>query len=349
LMIEIPLLLALGSALSWGAGDFFGGLATREAKALGTTFISQAVGLIGLIFVSLLGAGGSFVGTDLAWGIGASLCSMVGLGLFYEAMGRGSFGAVVSITSVVSGAIPIGIGLLMGERPSPLALGGVGFAVLAIWLIAGEKRKADEAGSNTAMLLAVGAGVLFGGYFVLLSRTSETSGLWPLVAGRATATAALGLTILILGYGNANAAWVPPRGAFKLCLAAGFLDAAANALYFYASRRGLLSVVAVIASLYPASTIVLARIALRERVNRRRLAGMMVGFVAVAVIASGGESIPATVPGITEFTPNELVLVDPVESPIELEFGNPVDYSNPPDVSPMPSNHLVFSDGEIQG
>jgi drug/metabolite transporter (DMT)-like permease len=316
-MFEIPLLLALASAMAWGAGDFFGGMATRNAKAVGTTFISQAVGLVGLVVVSLLGAGGPIVGKDIAWGTGAGLCSMIGLGLFYEAMGRGAFGPVASVTSVVSGAIPIAIGLLLGERPSPIVLGGVCVAVLAIWLIAGEKRNPEDAHSHVAMVFALGAGLFFGGYFVLLSRAGGESGLWPLVAGRFAATIVLGQVILILGYGKGDASWVPPRPSLKLAAVAGVLDATANALYFLASRHGLLSVVAVVASMYPASTILLARIAVKERVNRRRLSGMVVGLAAVSIIAGGGVVVvPASVPLISIPTivtpiPYELGLIDP--------------------------------------
>lgn len=287
--MEISLFLALASALTWGAGDFFGGLATRESKAVGTTFVSQAVGLTGLVLVSLLGAGGSFNQVDLAWGTAAGLCAVTGLGLFYEAMGRGPFGPVASITSVVSGAIPIAVGLLLGERPSIVVLGGVYAAVVAIWLIAGEKRKVgDPEGSRVAALLAVGAGIFFGGYFVLLSRCGSASGLWPLVAGRAAATIVLGSAIVVLRNRRPDTTWTPaPRGV-RLSAFAGVFDASANALYFYASRHGLLSVVAVVASMYPASTILLARFALKERVNQRRLAGMVVGLFAVSLIAKGG-------------------------------------------------------------
>ena len=287
--MDLPLVLALASALTWGAGDFFGGLATRNAKAVGTTLVSQFVGLIGLVVVSLLGAGGSIVAKDLAWGTAAGLCAVVGLGMFYEAMGRGAFGPVASVTSVVSGGIPIGIGLLLGERPPLMVLVGVYVAVVAIWLIAGEKVKPGEArNSRSAMILALGAGVFFGAYFVLLSRAGGESGLWPLVAGRVAASIALTLTILILGYGKANASWLPPVRSLRLAAVAGLLDASANALYFYASRDGMLSVVAVVASMYPVSTILLARVALREKVNRRRLVGMVAGLVAVSVIAKGG-------------------------------------------------------------
>lgn len=308
--MEVSLLLALASALTWGAGDFFGGLATRQAKAVSTTLVSQIVGLIGLVVVSLLGAGGSIVGRDLAWGTAAGLCAVTGLGMFYEAMGRGAFGPVASVTSVVSGGIPIVVGLLMGERPPLTVLVGVYVAVVAIWLIAGEKTKPGDVGnSRSAMVLASGAGVFFGGYFVLLSRAGGESGLWPLVAGRVAASLALGLTILILGYGNPNATGLPPARSFRLAAIAGLLDASANALYFYASRQGLLSVVAVVASMYPASTILLARIALRERVNRRRMVGMVTGLVAVSVIARGG------VVEVSKETPPVHATVSPTTNP----------------------------------
>ena len=315
--MEISLLLALASALTWGAGDFFGGLATRTARAVSTTLVSQFVGLVGLIVVSLLGAGGPLVATDLGWGIAAGLCAVTGLGMFYEAMGRGAFGPVASVTSVVSGGIPIVVGLLLGERPPLTVLFGVYIAVIAIWLIAGEKAKpGDVRSSRSAIALAAGAGVFFGGYFVLLSRASGESGLWPLVAGRLAASFALTLTILVLGFGKAGATWLPPMRSLRLAAVAGLLDASANALYFYASRTGLLSVVAVVASMYPASTILLARVALRERVNRRRMAGMVAGLGAVSVIAQGGAgSTPVEPPAVHAEAPSTRSVERPVARP----------------------------------
>jgi drug/metabolite transporter (DMT)-like permease len=287
--MELPLLLALASALTWGAGDFLGGLATRQAKAVSTTFTSQIVGLLGLVVVCLLGAGGTIVFSDLGWGVAAGLCAVSGLGLFYESMARGAFGPVASITSVMSGAIPILAGLALGERPSTFLLGGVVVAVLAIWLIAGEKRKpGDPEHSAIANIFALGGGALFGLYFVFLSRAGNSSGLWPLAAGRSAATLALGLTIAVMRKTKSkNTAWVPQGKSFRLSASAGLLDVSANALYFYASRNGLLSVVAVLASLYPVSTIVLARVVLREKLNHRRLVGMVVGLCAVSIIAKG--------------------------------------------------------------
>jgi drug/metabolite transporter (DMT)-like permease len=327
--MELPLLLALASALTWGAGDFFGGLATRQAKAVSTTFISQFVGLIGLIIACVLGAGGSLVLSDLGWGTAAGLCAVSGLGLFYESMGRGPFGPVASITSVTSGAIPIIAGLALGERPSTFLLGGVGVAVVAIWLIAGEKRKADDPdGSPVASFLALGAGVMFGFYFVFLSRAGSTSGLWPLVAGRSAATLALGTTILVLRKTKSTSDWIPKRQALRLSACAGLFDASANALYFYASRNGLLSVVAVLASLYPVSTIGLARVVLRERLNHRRLVGMVVGLFAVSIIAKGS---------VTPKSDRDRTFhAQPVVSPVPSSAPVPVPTSVPPE-APAPT------------
>ncbi len=286
--MQLPLLFALASAMTWGAGDFFGGLATRSAKAVWTTLVSQFVGLVALAAVCVLGAGGPITLNNLGWGVGAGLCSVVGLGLFYEAMGRGAFGPVASLTSVFSATVPIVFGLLLGERPPALVLAGAFVAVVAIWLIAGERANPDQAHTlRAASPFALGAGLAFGGYFVLLSRAGGESGLWPLVAGRTAASVALVAVIAVLARGRLSIAFVPTRQAIALAAVAGILDATANALYFLASRDGLLSVVAVIASMYPASTIVLARIGLRERVDHRRLVGMALGLVAVSVIARG--------------------------------------------------------------
>jgi drug/metabolite transporter (DMT)-like permease len=323
--MEISLLLALGSAFTWGAGDFFGGLATRDSKAVGTTFVSQFVGLIGLVIVAILGAGGTITTASMLWGVGAGLCAVSGLGLFYEAMARGSFGPVASITSVLSGVVPIVFGLIIGERPPAIVLVGAGIAVFAIWLIAGEKKAADDASSRSASLLACLAGSFFGGYFVLLSRAGGEGGLWPLVGGRAAASFAVAMTIVVLRKRKPETKWTPTRHSIKLCAFAGVLDASANALYFLAiNKNGLLSVVAVLASLYPASTILLARLALKERVNHRRMGGIVVGLFAVSIIAKGGASESPSPPDITIHaadpspttapTPPELALTEPTST-----------------------------------
>jgi drug/metabolite transporter (DMT)-like permease len=307
----LSLLLALGAASCWGAADFFGGLATRTAKAIGTTLVSQLVGMLGLLIVCALGFGGSFVGGDIPWGVGAGLASVCGLGLFYEAMGRGSFGVVASVTSVVSGSVPIVYGLASGERPGPIVLAGVVIAVGAIWLIAGDSLTADDVSARVPLFLAFGAGLGFGCYFVLLAQTSGEGALWPLVAGRIAAVGGVCAVVLVvrLRSDSGAGALLPGGSALRLAMIAGLFDAAANGLYLFAMRTAMISVVAVLASLYPVSTLLLARLQLKERLPRRRLGGIGVGFISVLLISWGSVTQSAAPKPQPSPTPPRLALV----------------------------------------
>ncbi len=287
--MNLALGFALASALFWGSGDFLGGLASRTASSVTTTFMAQAAGLIGLLGVCAVTGPNPLAGSlrlaDIGWGVVAGLSGVIGIGLFYEAMGRGPLGPVASVTSVMSSLVPVGAGFLFGERPSTRVLMGVGVAIIGIWLVAGQRRGAEEkAASGTTLVLAATAGVFFAGYLISLAQTTGDSGLWPVAAGRTAATVAIGLVFLGTRIGNPT----QPLGtgsSLKLSIGAGLLDAAANALYALAVRDGMLSVVAVVASMYPASTVLLARVFLAERLTRRRGAGMAVGIGAVGMIA----------------------------------------------------------------
>jgi drug/metabolite transporter (DMT)-like permease len=179
--------------------------------------------------------------------------------------------------------VPVAVGLALGERPSGWALAGVALALPAIALIAREHGDRPRRVTRTVLLAAVAAGLGFGFFFVALARTSGTSGLWPLVGAR---TASIGLLITALLVTRRRVTL--PAGAWGITLVAGVLDTTANAVYLAAATRGLLSLVAVIAALYPASTVVLARLVLHERLERSQLGGFVLAAVAVGLVAAGG-------------------------------------------------------------
>jgi drug/metabolite transporter (DMT)-like permease len=276
----VTVVLALASALVYGSADFLGGLASRRVAAVVVTLLSQCAGLFSLFLVLGFMQGDGFDGTDAAWGALGGLCGAVALVCFYWALATGAMSVVAPLTAVVSAIVPVVTGLALGERPGALAFVGIALALPAIALISREADDAPPPASRLVVPAALAAGLGFGFFFVALARTSADSGLWPLVGARAASITLLSAVVLVRRPSLA----VPPP-VRPMVLVAGVFDTLANALYLAAANRGLLSVVAVIAALYPASTVVLARVVLGERVRRWQVGGFALAAVAVSLVA----------------------------------------------------------------
>lgn len=275
--------LALSSALVYGAADFCGGLASRRAGALAVVALSQAVGL-GALLLLLPVLGGAPTAADLWWGAAAGVAGAVGLAVFYRALADGVMSVVAPVTAVCAAAVPVLLGLGLGERLTTTGLVGVGLALVAVPLVAAEGglptlRTARQAGLVPALV----AGAAFGLFFVLLDQPSSASGLWPLVGARLASLALV--TVLALA---SRSALTLPRRVLPLTAVAGVLDMAANALFLLAAREGLLAVAGVLASLYPVSTVLLAQAVLRERLGGVQVGGLLTAVAAVALIALPG-------------------------------------------------------------
>ena len=275
--------LALASATVYGVADFLGGLATRRAAVLVVACLSQLTGL--LVLAALLPVlPGSPSGTDLTLGALGGLAGGLGLVLFYSGLAAGPMTVVAPLTAVTSAGVPVLVGTLLGERPSAGGLAGVALALVAILLVSAEPgatvREAVAGLRSRATLLALTAGAGFAGFFVVLGQTAESSGLWPLASARA---ASIGMLAVIAV--TAGARLSRGSGALTLVLAAGALDMAANVLYLVAVRGGMLTLVAVVASLYPVSTVLLARVVLAERLAPPQVAGLGAAAAGVALIA----------------------------------------------------------------
>jgi drug/metabolite transporter (DMT)-like permease len=277
----VTIVLALASALVYGTADFLGGLASRRVVAVVVTLVSQCAGLVSLLVVLPVAHGTGPAGADLAWGAAGGLAGAVALVCFYWALATGTMSVVAPLTAVVSAVVPVVTGLALGERPSAWALLGVALALPAIALIARETAEGHRRATRQVLLAALAAGAGFGFFFVALARTSGNTGLWPLLAARAASISLLAIVVAVSGYRPAAA-----RPALAMILTAGVLDTTANALYLAAASHGLLSLVAVIAALYPASTVVLARVVLGERVQRWQLGGFALAAVAVTLVAA---------------------------------------------------------------
>ena len=278
--------LALASAALYGAADFLGGLASRRASTIAIVLVSQAAGLVPLALLVFVLPGAPSE-QDFVWGAIAGLAGSVGVALLYRALAIGTMSIVAPTTAVCAVMLPVLVEALRGERLPPMTQGGIGLAVVAIVLVSQQDSLESAGGGSTRRVIPPGIGLAFmsgvaiGLFFLALARTSAAAGLWPLFASR-------GLSMVIFG---AIAAVGSQRlrldgKVLKIAVTCGVVDMLANALYLLSSRGGPLSVVVTLASLYPASTVVLARVVAGERLSRRQGIGVACALAAVVVIVS---------------------------------------------------------------
>lgn len=278
----MSVLLALGSAITFGVADFLGGIASRRTTAWTVVLGSQFFG--GLMLVVLLPVlpPATVQTSDLLWGAAAGIAGAIALTQFFRALALGTMSVVAPVSAVISGAVPVVAGVGFGERPSAVSWFGIALALPAIACIARERSEIVEKTRPDVLLSAVLGGFGFGVFFVLLDRTGDGAGIHPLISARAT-------SVLILGaVGLLSARLVPVRGKLLGIIAlSGVLDMTANTLFLYAVREGLLALGSVISAMYPASTLVLARTFLGERLQRIQVIGLVLAAIAVALVALG--------------------------------------------------------------
>lgn len=268
----------LASALSWGAGDFSGGLATKRAPVFGVLATGQVAGLLLLIVLALLWGEPLPSNTDLGWGLAAGLAGVIGLASLYRALAVGQMGMVAPLSAVLTAALPALFGVLTEGMPGALKLIGYGLALLGIWLVAGTS---TSGGGRDGLGLAVLAGCGFGIFFILLHRAGASAVFWPLVAAR------IGSLALVLPIALGRRQLVRPDWRLLVpALLSGALDVIGNAFFVLAGQAGRLDVAAILASLYPASTVMLAALLLGERVTRVQVVGIVAALAAIVLIAS---------------------------------------------------------------
>jgi len=268
---------ALFASLSWGAGDFSGGLATRRAQVLSVVFGSYTIGFCVLVALALLLSERFPTTLDLMWGGVAGLAGAVGLVAFYQALSVGRMGIVAPIAAMLSAAIPVIFGALTQGLPGPLQLVGFGLALIAVGLISGL---GVVKGRPKGLWLALLAGAGFGSFFILISRVSQGEIFWPLAAARLSSLVFL-LAIIVIRRQQV----LPGKQVWPIVFLAGVLDVAGNVFFVLATHSGRLDVAAMLSSLYPAVTVLLATILLKERVSRLQAIGIVVALVAIPLIS----------------------------------------------------------------
>ncbi len=276
----MSVLLAALSALCYGAADFSGGLAARRSPLVPVLASSQAAGA--LLALALVAASGGAVpaGRDLAWGAVAGVGGAVGLALLYRGLAGGLVAIVSPTAALVGAAIPVAFGVLSGERPSPAALAGSAVCLPAILLLSWERSGlADRGALRSALAHGLLSGTFIGLFFIALARSSPGSGLWPVLAARVGSVA-----LLVVGAALSRQPLAVSRAGALPTLAAGLADMAANVLFLLATREGLLSLAVIVASLYPAPTVLLARVFFREHIPPVRALGLALAVAGVALI-----------------------------------------------------------------
>lgn len=275
----MTVLLSLVSALAYGLSDFVGGLVSRRTSAWPVAFVGQLGAVAGAILVALTRPGDP-TAADLWWGALAGVGSGTGGAFLYRGFAAGRMGVVAPVSAVGAALLPVGVALLTGERPDLLVWLGVLSAVPAIWLVS---REPDSGGGAAAGLVdGVLAGLGFGLLFVAMGQVPSASGFWPIAVAQATACGAIALTASLL-----RERWWPTARTEAWGLLAGVLATLAVLAFLLATHHGLLTVAAVLTSLYPAFTVLLAATVLREHVHRTQAVGLLLSGVAVALVAAG--------------------------------------------------------------
>lgn len=275
----LAVVYGLSSAAAWGAGDFTGGLATKKSRVHGVIFFSQIIGLL-LLVAMALGLNEAIPdGGSLFYGGCAGICGVLGLMALYRGLATGSMGIVAPLSAVVTALLPICFSFFNEGLPKPIQLAGFGVALLAVWLLSHDGTSAGFKFGELHLPLVAGVG--FGLFFIFIDKSSTSAVYWPLVSARCTAILLTGILLAFTG-GNR----LPKGPSLPLILLTGLLDAGGNAFFALATRIGRLDISAVLSSLYPAATVLLAWAILKEKIHQRQWVGVICAMTALAMIAN---------------------------------------------------------------
>jgi len=286
--LRLAYFLALLSAGCYGAADFTGGLATRRAAAIPVVLLSQACGLVLVALALPLLPAAAPRSADLWWGAAAGLAGGIGVALLYRALAIGTMSVVAPTTAVTAVALPVLTSIALGERPEPLAIVGIVLGVASIVLVSRQtvaplrgpsaRPAVRPSGVGPALVAGIGIGV----FLLALAQTRREAGMWPLLTDRIASVAFFGVAAAV-----GRRSLRMPVNLAALAIGGGALDMSANALYLLAVRIGPLSPVITLSSLYPASTALLARAILGERLSPWQTTGVVTALGAVVLIVSG--------------------------------------------------------------
>lgn len=278
-----PAVYSVTAVFLWGASDFAGGYGSRRANAFVLTAFSHACAFA-LMFALAVGAHGEFLSrASIVWAIMAGGSGGFSLAIFYRALASGKMGLTAPVSALVGAAIPTLADVALEGTPSRWTICGFVLAIIALWLITRpEPSEQQDASARPAGIgMAALAGVGFAGFYLCIQQ-AHGSPLWIAAISRIGSFTATAIAVVVI-----RAPLTLDRPRVGLGMLAGFLDIIASALFIFASQRGRLDQAVVITSLYPAVTVLLARLVLKERVTRWKFIGLLAALAAVPMLASG--------------------------------------------------------------
>ena len=272
-------IFGLVAAVTWGTGDFGGGLLSRRTPLFGVVLASQLVGMAVAFGLAIVRGEGFPSTADIGWSVVSGLAGGIGISALYQGLAVGRMGVVAPITGVMAALIPVGVGIAFEGLPPPLVVFGIGLALVAVVLVS---RVPDERAGPSGVGLALVAGTTIGLLGVTIAQISDGHVFGPLTILRGSEALLVG-AIVVVG----RKSWRSERRLWPRLAGVGIMDMAGNGAFILAVQAGSLAVAAVLSSLYPVTTVVLATIVLREPVTRSHAIGIALAAAAIACIAGG--------------------------------------------------------------
>ncbi len=276
----LAIALGLGSSVVWGLADFLGGIATRKLSLASVVVVSQAAGFAALLAV-LAAGGGAISGHAFALGAAGGLCGAIGLTAFYAALAAGKM-SIVSSVAACGALVPVALALAGGERPGTLALGGAGLALTGAVAASIHEYAGDHPGSRSSLLMAIVAAAGIGGFLFLIGRGAHGGHTLAALVGARVGS----LGLLLAGSLATGRSLRMDRSSLPAVALVGLLDTGANGLFALATTHGYLSIVAVLGSVYPIVTVLLAQTLLRERITPLQALGVGAAITGVALVGA---------------------------------------------------------------
>jgi drug/metabolite transporter (DMT)-like permease len=262
----MAILFGLMAAVFSGSGDFLGGLASRHGRIVAIAIASHLAGIVATFAIAPF-VGGNPTAVDLGWGAAAGVCGAIGIVALYTGFSRSDIAIVSPIAAVGAAGFPVAYAFISGDRPGTLTTAGLLVGMGGIWLISRGRSTTKGTHAGVGVAYGVAAGLGFGWLLVFLGLTSQDAGIWPLAPARRDL--------------------VPSRPAVAPLVGAGAATIVGNGAFILATQTGSLAVASVLAAMFPAATVVLARLVMSERLTRTRLAGLGLALIAIGMVAAG--------------------------------------------------------------
>ncbi|HEV2114232.1 MAG TPA: DMT family transporter [Terriglobales bacterium] len=270
--------LGISSATTWGIGDFAGGLAAKKANVFGVVSLAYFLGFLLMLAGALVSGEHLASANSLSWALAAGVVGGLALSAFYQGLAIGEMGIVAPIAAVLTAALPVLFAAWREGMPAKIHLVGFALAVASLWLVS---KTEGTSGRPKGLSLALISGLGFGAYLIFIRMAGNTNLFWPLAVARA------GSSFSAAAFAVCSGGFALPRGrSLGLSALAGLFDVSGITLFVIATRYGRLDVTAVLASLYPAITVILAHLILKEELKPHQRWGMMAALVSVVLIAA---------------------------------------------------------------